>query len=67
MSKVKVKQQRQILELHPFVTYVTDFIAKLGNRFRTLGEKSSIFGITHNITVMTLVKHLSLTHNVNIS
>ena len=38
MSKVKVKQQRQILELHSFVTYVTDFIAKLGNRFRTLGE-----------------------------
>ena len=38
MSTVKVKRQKQILELHSFVSYVTNFIAKLDNSFRTLGE-----------------------------
>ena len=38
MSKVKMKQRRQTLEPHSFISYVIDFIAELDNSFRTLEE-----------------------------
>ena len=52
-SKMKVKQQRHLLELHSFVNNMSDLFAESGNSFQMLEEYFLNFCcVFHNVTAI---------------